>query len=154
MLYRKLYTCCFIGHRKNKLEDLKIKKLKIIIENLILEQNFLYFLFGSKSKFNDICLNIMLELKQKFPYIKLIYIRAEYQFINDTYKKYLLNYYDYTFFPSKLKNSNKFIYIKRNYLMIDKSNICIFHFDTNKRNGGTKLAYNYAIKNNKNIINI
>ena len=48
-------TCCFIGHRKIKeSEELKNKMLETI-EHLIKEKDVYIFLFGSKSKFDDLC---------------------------------------------------------------------------------------------------
>ena len=43
--------------------------------------------------------------------------------------------------------------------MIDKSNYCVFYYNANytplkKRNSGTKIAYDYAVKKKKIIINL
>ncbi len=52
-------TCCFIGHRTiNETEELKTK-LNDIIEKLIVESNVDTFLFGSKSQFNSLCLELV-----------------------------------------------------------------------------------------------
>ena len=49
-------TCCFIGHRTIKeTKELKAKIHKIV-EKLIVDKNVGTFLFGSKSKFNNLCL--------------------------------------------------------------------------------------------------
>ncbi len=83
---REAFTCCFFGHRTiNETEELKLK-LRAIIEKLIVENSVDTFLFGSKSDFNDICLEIVTELKEKYPHTKRIYVRAEYPYINDEYK--------------------------------------------------------------------
>ena len=72
------YTCCFIGHRKTEeTENLKLQ-LKAVIENLITAENVDTFLFGSKSQFNSICYELVTEIKEKFPHIKRVYVRAEY----------------------------------------------------------------------------
>ena len=55
-------TCCFIGHRTiNETEELKNEVCEII-ENLILFQKVDTFLFGSKSKFNDLCFDVVFQL--------------------------------------------------------------------------------------------
>ena len=49
-------TSCFFGHREiNETEELKLK-LTEIIEKLIVKKKVDTFLFGSKSKFNNLCL--------------------------------------------------------------------------------------------------
>lgn len=71
-----LYTCCFFGHRKiNETEELKTA-LYEVIEKLIVEKRVNTFLFGSKSQFDSLCLEIVTKIKEKHPYIKRIYVRA------------------------------------------------------------------------------
>ena len=114
-------TCCFIGHRTiTETKELK-SKLNEIIEKLITNKNIDTFLFGSKSQFNTLCLEIVTKFKEKYPHIKRIYVRAEYPCINDDYKNYLLESYEDTYYPEKIKNSGKGVYIKRNCEIIDKS---------------------------------
>lgn len=149
-------TCCFLGHRKIKITTELRKKLYDIIENLITKENVNTFLFGSKSQFNDLCYNIICDLKEKFSYIKRIYIRAEFPYINDDYKSYLLQSYEETYFPNAVINAGKLVYVKRNYEMINKSKFCIVYFNKNSSQpkSGTKLAYNYAISKQRIIINV
>ena len=154
MMHRKFYTCCFIGHRDTQLNSSQINNFNTIIKNLIIKHNTTYFLFGSRSNFNDISYKLVSNLKKIYPHIRLIYIRAEYKNINKNYYNYLLSFFDNTYFPSQLNNSHKLIYIKRNYNMIDNSDVCIFHININNKNSGTKLAYAYAKKHNKLIITI
>lgn len=72
-------TCCFIGHRNiNETEELK-SKLCEIIEKLIVENSVDTFLFGSKSRFNSLCQETVTQIKEKYPHIKRVYVRAEYQ---------------------------------------------------------------------------
>ena len=151
-------TCCFFGHRTiNETEELK-KKLTMIIESLILENRVDTFLFGSKSQFNSLCLETVTQLKEKYPHIKRVYVRAEYPYINDDYKNYLLESYEDTYYPEKILNSGKAVYIKRNFEMIDNSKYCIVYYNKSNspttRKSGTKITLDYAIKQGKNIINI
>ena len=151
-------TCCFVGHRTiNETKELK-NHLYNEIEALITEKNVYIFLFGSRSEFNTLCYETVSKLKKKYPYIKRIYVRAEYPYIRDSYKKYLLQKYEDTYFPEEILNAGKLRYIKRNAEMIDKSSFGIFYYDKNylpeKTNSGTKIAYNYALKNEMTIINM
>ena len=153
-LFMEFKTCCFIGHRKiNETEELK-QKLYQIIENLITNEKVNTFLFGSKSQFNTLCLDIVTKIKEKYPHIKRVYVRAEYPFINKDYKEYLLQNYEDTYYPQSIENAKKAVYIKRNYEMINTSDFCIIYYNNKNTpyKSGTKIALDYAIKKQKNII--
>ena len=149
-------TCCFFGHRTiNETEELK-SKLIDIIERLIVDENVDTFLFGSKSRFNSLCLEVVTKIKEKHPHIKRIYVRAEYPYISECYKNYLLESYDDTYYPEKILNSGRAAYVERNYAIIDNSRFCIVYYDRQNapttRKSGTKIALDYAVKKQKNII--
>ncbi len=151
-------TCCFFGHRTIKeTEELKLKLIKII-ENLIVNENIDTFLFGSKSRFNSLCLELVTEIKEKYPHIRRIYVRAEYPFISEQYKNYLLENYEDTYYPKKILNSGRASYVERNYEMIDNSLFCIAYYDEKSapttRKSGAKIALTYAIKQQKKIIQV
>lgn len=105
-------TCCFLGHRKIE-DSLELRtKLYDILKRLIEEENICTFLFGSKSEFNALCLEIVSELKKIHPHIKRIYVRAEYSDIDDSYKAYLLKDYEDTYFPEHIKSAGKASYVE------------------------------------------
>lgn len=150
------YTCCFLGHRDIiESEELKIQ-LHEIIERLIVDENVNTFLLGSKSRFNSLCLETMIKIKEKYPHIKRVYVRAEFPIISDSYKAYLLENYEDTYFPEKLIDSGRAIYVERNYEMIKNSRFCIVYYDKSclptNRKSGTKIALDYASKLGKEII--
>ena len=152
-------VCCIIGHRdfeKNKESELKLKN---IVTDLIEKENVDVFLFGSKSKFIDFCYDIVTECKKIYSNLKRILVRAEYPIISNDYYEYLKNFHEDSYFYNEKLISNKFSYIRRNQVMIDKSEFCIFYFNEkhlpkSKTQSGTKLAYNYAIKKGKKVINL
>ena len=152
-------VCCILGHRDfEKNDDLALKVRSTIIY-LIEKENTTIFLFGSKSKFSDFCYDIITNLRNKYLDIKRIFIRAEFPIISDDYYTYLKGFYEDSYFYSEKLMCNKFGYIKRNQLMIDKSDFCIFYFDSNydtkiRTRSGTHMAYEYAIKKNKTIFNL
>lgn len=165
----KLQSCCFFGHRTIKeTTELKIT-LYNTVENLIVKKDVKIFMFGSKSEFNSLCYEIVTELKQKYPDIKRVYVRAAFSIINDDYKSYLLERYEDTYFPEKIHNAGKLAYVERNYEMINNSNFCVVYYDENyapprRKNSkkesdyqprsGTKVAYDYAVKRGLKITNI
>ncbi len=107
---------------------------------------------------DSLCLEIVSELKSRYPHIKRIYVRAEYEYISEQYKRYLLQSYDDTYYPEKIKNAHKAVYIERNREMIEKSDVCVFyyspHYKPNATASGTALAYSFAKNQLKEIINI
>ena len=166
----KEHTCCFFGHRKIEVTDELVSRLKEVVENLITEKKVDAFLFGSKSQFDKLCLHIVTEVKKKYPHIRRIYVRAEFPYIDEDYTVYLLKSYDHTYYPKRLINSGKAVYVERNYEMIDNSSYCVIYYDENymlprrknsKRDlfdyqpkSGTKLAYDYAVKKGLTILNL
>lgn len=163
-------TCCFFGHRKIEERDTLKIRLYEIIENLIINENADTFLFGSKSEFDSLCCEVVAILKEKYSYIKRVYVRAEYPIISDDYEKHLLQSYEETYFPQKAINAGKAVYVERNCEMIDKSDICIVYYKdsytpprrkNSKRDlidyqpkSGTGIAYQYAVRKKKKIINV
>ena len=122
-------TASFIGHRHIRSENSLLQIIHREIYTLIARKSVDTFLFGSRSRFDDICLKIVSDMKTEFPHIKRIYVRAEYPIISKSYTDYLLRIYDGTFFPSEILNAGKAIYVERNRIMIDNSDFCIFSYD-------------------------
>lgn len=164
------YSCCFFGHRKiNETAELKERLIKTV-KNLVVENSVNTFYFGSKSDFDSLCLKTISDLKIVYPHIKRIYVRTANADIDENYLNYLSQYYDATYFPEKLRNSGKCAYAERNREIIERSKFCVTYFNPNyappKRktaNGiiteyqpqsGTKIAYEYALKKKKEIINL
>ena len=177
-------VCAFIGHRKIEITEELVLKLTTIIEDLIVRKNVRQFLFGSKSEFNDLCYKVVTELKEKYPYIERImytcsnevcalgYDREKWEKLCTQVKgqKIDVQYYDKECEFKNKYTSGKGSYVERNFSMIDDSDYCIFYFDENyepsmrkasKRSvtyytpqSGTKLAYLYAKRKNKKIINM
>lgn len=166
----KQHTCCFIGHRHIEKTDGLENRVHNIIENLILNENVDTFLLGSKSEFNDLCKHILCDLKEKYPHIVRIYIRAEFPHIDDSYKNYLLQWCDDTYYPERMIDAGRAAYVERNYEMIEKSDYCVVYFDESyapakRKNSerdlvayqpksGTKIAYDYAVKRCGKVINV
>lgn len=117
--YEKAYTCCFFGHRKIEATENLRNAVLDVIEELITDCNVHTFIFGSKSEFNDLCLDIVTELKEKYPHIKRSYVRAAYADVNEDYTMYLLESYEDTYFPEKIRGAGKASYVERNQEMIN-----------------------------------
>ncbi len=83
-----------------------------------------------------------------------MYVRAEYEYITEYCKNYLLSFYEETYFSKKAHNANKLVYVKRNEELIDSNNICVFYYKFNAPHSGTSIAFKYAQKHKKHIIEI
>lgn len=179
----QIKSCSFFGHRKiETVEEVK-QKLKELIERLIVEENVLTFLFGSRSDFDALCHLVVTELKEKYKDIKRIAYTCRHETcvlederqrwgkIYSHFKKrevFLLGVEEEGQHKNKY-TSGRASYIERNEAMIDCSDFCIFYYDENyqpetrKRSkggiyyqpkSGTKLAYEYAKRKKKIIINV
>ena len=77
--------------------------------------------------------------------------------INDSYKAYLLEKYEETYYSENLINAGRAVYVKRNYEMIDNSDFCVCYYNGDyqpkKRKSGAGIAFAYAVKRKKIIIN-
>jgi len=151
----EMHTCCFFGHRQiNENEEL-IKNLSDTIERLIIDEKVDTFLFGSKSRFDSLCLELVTKLKEKYPHIKRVYVRAEYPVITDDYRAYLLKFYENTYYPEKLHGAGRAVYVERNREMIQRSRFCIVYYDKEcipaTRKSGTRIALAYALKLKREI---
>ncbi len=175
---------CFIGHRTiNNSEEVRIR-LQDTISRLI-SNGADTFLFGSKSKFDTLCWQVVTELKVKYPKIKRICYNVpnevsftskeeceHYEQLVSKMVKNDVHYADYeeAVTSQKSQNANKNVYIMRNQEMIDNSDICVFYYNKDylppKRKlslksianfqpqSGTALAFAYATRKKKNIINL
>ena len=162
-------SCCFIGHRTVKDKEIIEKRLIEKVAALIKEDVDTFY-FGSHSRFDDLAWEVVSELKKEYQYIKRIYVRSSYAYIDDSYKNYLLESYEDTYMPEGVENAGAASYVERNQAMINASDICVFYYDENymparrkqaKRalsdyqpKSGTKIAFEYATKKGKKIINV
>ena len=169
-VYEKNKTCCFIGHRKIHITSRLIDDLHTAIVDMIVNKGVCNFMFGSRSEFDALCLEVVSEIKKEYPHIRRIYVRAEYPYIDDDYKAYLLERYDDTYYPKHIEKSGKSAYVERNLEMINNSAYCIFYYDESyipphirksrrdltdyQPKSGTKNAYKYALEENKSVLNM
>ncbi len=161
-----MISCCFIGHRNAELVAEEVVKLKSVIINLI-NRGVKTFLFGSKSKFDDLCYEIVFDLQQKFSDIKLIgYPCGSEHFCLKSEKeteqivsRLLKRNIKFKFYDAIVENNyiGKGSYILRNKKMIDDCDVCIFYYDVDYKfatRSGTKVCFDYAKHKKKEIFNI
>ncbi len=163
--------CCFIGHRKiDATEELK-KNVRAVCLDLI-NKGVEVFYFGGGSQFDELCYDIVTELKQQYPEIQRVFVRADHHDLSIEDKNYLSQFWEDTFYPPDLEKSGRGVYVRRNQMMITASDYCVFYYDPNytpsvlpdKKTAftlskkatpsGTKKAYEYAVSKKKTIINV
>ena len=171
--------CCFIGHRTIEQVEELLPRLKDTIKRLILEEGVRYFLFGSRSAFDDLCHSIVTEYQKEYPHIvRVAYTRRSEYAVKAEEKEHMertwasvlkteisLKDYDAEVQSDRVYSAGKASYVERNQVMIDDSDFCIFYYNENymppkrKRTNrdlstyqpksGTRLAYEYAVRKSK-----
>ncbi len=163
----KRYSCCIIGHRKIEENINLIEKFV----NLIEKEKVLVFKFGFYGEFNDLCYKVLLKLKLKYSQIKLVlyslnnevaYTFEEAEQIKQKYEKqnrvFSYKCFDEINYLEDIDETKlKYAYVLRNKKLIDESDFCLIYYRKNyslpnNRNSGTKIAYEYAQKQNMDIV--
>lgn len=173
-------SCCFIGHRKLQDKENVSLHLKPVIERLITEQGVRVFNFGSRSEFDDLCHLIVSEFQNEYPDIIRVNYNSKSEYVvkkeekarreeiarHILHKDVTLNDFDQSKISDRVWRAGKASYVERNQEMIDDSDLCVFfyigegykpepnpYYKTSGKSG-TKMAYDYAVRKKKTIINI
>lgn len=171
--------CCFVGHRTIATSEELTENLTKTIERLIAEEGVKYFLFGSRSEFDDLCHSIVTALKEKYPHIvRVAYTRCSEYAVKAEEKEKMerswesvlktavkLKDYDVEVQSDRVYSAGKASYVERNQEMIDASDFCVFYYNedyqpprrkrtnrdlsTYQPKSGTRLAYEYAVQKSK-----
>ena len=167
MIEDNIKICCFTGHRpktlpwghdENDLRCVSFKsKVRFTLENLIVERGYNKFISGMAMGADMICAEIVLSLKNIYPYIKLECAVPNYAFTenwaDDDVRRYssILTRAD----NIRMVNVGKVYSIKdlmlRNIYMVDASELVIAVY-IDGESGGTKNTIDYAIKTGKEIV--
>lgn len=172
---------CFIGHRKIEINDcLRSRIAKTILQ--LIDCKFDIFLFGSANDFDCLCWSAVRDFCKNNDKLKTICysLPHEYAFISKNeadsiaklcagivHRAITFRYFDEV---RKISVGGRKSYIIRNRKMIDDSDACVFLYDENylppkskneeqnsnavQSASGTAVAYNYAIRKNKVVINL
>ena len=150
-------TCCFTGHRIIPVEEYdRIKRL--LKEEIIKLINIGVKFYGTGGAigFDTLAALTVLELKNDFPFIKLILVLPCHN-QTDRWKKEDRDIYEFI-----KQKSDKYVYVsdkyydgcmlKRNIHLVNNSKYCICYLSSHT--GGTAFTVNYAKKMNLTIINL
>lgn len=150
-------TCCFTGHRNIPLDQLEsvTQRLKDAVIASI-KEGYLYFGAGGALEFDTLAAQTVLELKAKYPEIKLILVLP---CLNQAEKWNEKDQKEY----ERIKTlADKVVYTSRNYFngcmqrrnrhLIDNSSLCICYLI--KASGGTAYTVDYAISQGCSVKNL
>lgn len=172
----KKNSCCIIGHRtiEDDVEKL-FEKIGSYVKYLVENKNVTIFKFGFYGAFNDMCYNLIAGLKIYNPQIKLVlyslnneiaYTFEEAELYQKHYnrknKDFTFKCFDEILYLNDIDETKfKHACVLRNKKLIDESDYCMIYFRNDyslptkndmPRNSGTKIAYDYAVKQKKKIL--
>ncbi len=159
MIVESMKTIAFFGHRR-VLEFNKVKEKLLKILKDVIKRKGVTFLIGCHGDFDNLALSVCLDYKKNIDNdAKINVILTSVSYLNkddngvsraDLY----LNKGGETIFY----NIEEIYYKKRieysNKKMVDNSDLIICYVDTKSYKSGAKKAVNYAVKQNKKIINL
>lgn len=150
-------TCCFTGHREiplNQIETVRIKVRNSVIG--LIHEGYLYFGAGGALGFDTLCAQVVLELKNEFPQIKLILVLPCRSQTNGWKQE------DVAIYGKIMQQADKVVYTSDNYFrgcmhkrnrhLVDNSSACICYLT--KSSGGTFYTVNYACQKGLSIISV
>lgn len=150
-------TVCFTGHRvipQDRYETLTVQLEKLLEE--LISQGYCYFGCGGALGFDTLAALTVLNLREKYPQVKLILVLPCYE----QYKRWLEK--DIIIFKDILKRANKVVYVEKNYTsecmlkrnrhLVDNSGLCISYLTQNT--GGTAYTVRYAKEKGVKVINL
>ena len=121
------------------------------------------FLFGSRSKFDELCHIVVTELKEKYPDIRRIVYLCKHktaclvgagasltQKIKDiTGRDVYVVEYEEIKQSDRVNSAGRASYVERNQWMVDESNFVVVYYDIQRKSlrSGICLVYKYARKN-------
>lgn len=150
-----IYTVSFFGHRIVDNSFYIEKQLESLIRNLLSNKEYVDFLVGRNGEFDLLVSSTIERLKKVygndncFHALVLPYNTAEYRDNYDSFNSY---YDQVEILDKSVKSYFKSAFQVRNREMVDRSNLIVFYLE--HEYGGAYQTYQYALKQNKNIIKL
>lgn len=160
-------ACSFFGHRDTpQTEELK-QKVRETVERLIVEEGVDTFLFGSRSKFDELCHMVVTELKEKYPHIQRIAYLCKHETAclagagvetrraikMVTGRDVYVGEYEEIKKSDRVNLAGRASYVERNQWMVDDSQLIILFYDQRKKGqSGVSLVERYGTHQKKKII--
>lgn len=148
-------SCSVFGHSKIDITDRLTQKLKQIFENLITVEKVRHFYFGGLGDFDNLCWQIVTELKEKHQDITRTFclydprhkrlVKRPKWLKNEDFEEIIYLDLDYDYWYTRI--------YYRNCEIINRSDFVVFYVEHSEQSGSCK-ALQYAKKQHKQIINV
>ncbi len=150
-------TCSFSGHREISKGDYKRMKERLYAEiETLINEGYLFFGVGGALGFDTEVALAILDLKSKYPNIKLILVLPFLEQADGWSLQDIALYENIKSKADKVKYTaeqyHSGCYYKRNRHLINNSSVCIAYM--RKNTGGTAYTVKYAQEQNVRVINI
>lgn len=146
-------SCAVFGHSEIIKTD-SLRERKKVLESLV-RQGYCYFYFGGFSMFDDMCREIVGELKMQYLQITRIYCAPDRRYLRINKRPSWLRKEDCEEIVSiELEFDwwyNRIYY--RNCAMVDRCDAVLFYVEERENSGAYKI-YKYASRKKKYIINM
>lgn len=162
-------SCSFFGHRDTPQTDELKQKVRETVEQLIVEEGVDTFLFGSRSKFDELCHIVVTELKEKYPHIRRIVYLCKHETAclvgagtslmqkikNVTGRDVYVREFEDIKKSDRVNSAGRACYVERNQWMIDESVIIVLYCnEKDLLKGGTSFVKKYAVREKVKQINL
>lgn len=141
-------VCSFFGHRLVFECNRVGEKLERVVEEKI-KQGYDTFLVGRHGDFDKIVLSVLSQLRKVYDInIKIVYTNLNHLTQKNFYLEFetLIYPIEEVYFKNRISFTNK--------CMVDDSDLIICYVDKNRTGSGAKRAMNYAMKKQKEVINL
>ena len=156
-LENNIFSLCVFGHRDMTFTEQNEIYIYNLFDYFIVNKRVGIFNFGGFGDFDDFAHKVVTKLKEKYPFIKRVYICEDYKFISRPHKrpKWLKDedYEVFEYFDMRYTGFYQRIYF-RNCEIIDHSDYCVFCVDETAEYSGAKKALEYAKRKKKEIKNV
>ena len=147
-------TCSCFGHSDVDITNDLIERTRAEIEKAV-EDGVRIFMFGGRSRFDDLCYDLVTEKKNADPQLN---IKRVFCFALDKQRRkppswFIKKEYEALECPTKDFDYWYSAIYFRNLAMIDKSDLILFWVEE-RENSGAYKTYLYAVKKHKNIVNL
>ena len=150
----RVNICSCFGHSEIEITEQLRSDVKTKIEDMVVNENYRIFYFGGFGLFDDLCHQVVSELKQKYPDIKRVYCLSDPRHQRISKRPRWLkdeDYEEFVYLDLEFDWWYQRIYF-RNVEMVNQSDYVLFYV-CNRNNSGAYKIYQYAKKIKKSFTN-
>ena len=142
-------SCACFGQNEIINENAVESSLSVMFEYLIQEQQTKMFYLGGVGKFDNLCANVLLNLKTRFEHIKIVLVKPA---IKNFENQIDFKFDDVVEFKEK-NEYEKMPLFSRDYKMAKNADFLVFYVEENSKNKANKIL-SFANLWKKNFVNL